>query len=283
MVSTVPVAGSATGVALNADGSRAYVTLKGAAKVAVINTATNSVLTTISTGAGPEAVAVSPNGSRVYVSNTGGSTVSVIDAATNKVVASVTVGSQPSGLAVSANGSRLYVTTKATDQVAVVDTATNKVLTKVAVGDAPVDVAVRTGEARAYVVNSAGQRVGGQHRHQHGGGRADRGVASQPTGVAVSGDGTRVYVANGDDTVSVIDAASNTVVRTGGGRSGTPRAGAHDIALSADGTRIYVTDMKDRVLRVHFACQCRHHGTDGERHGADRIGVGHGEFVGDRV
>ena len=248
VVSTVPVAGSATGVAVNADGSRAYVTLKGAAKVAVINTATNKVLTTISTGAGPEAVAVSPNGSRVYVSNTGGSTVSVIDAATNKVVASVTVGSQPTGLAVSANGSRLYVTTKATDQVAVVDTATNKVLTKVAVGDAPVDVAVRTGDGRAYVVNSAGS-VSVVNTATNTVVGSPIAVGVQPTGVAVSGDGTRVYVANGDDTVSVIDTASNTVVQTVAADP-APESGAHDIAVSADGTRIYMTDMKDRVLRV---------------------------------
>ncbi len=74
-------------------------------------------------------------------------------------------------------------------------------------------------------------------------------VGPAPTGVVVSGDGTRVYVANGDDTVSVIDTASNTVV---GSVVADPLAesGAHDIALSADGTRIFVTDLKDRVLRV---------------------------------
>ena len=100
------------------------------------------------------------------------------------------------------------MTTKVTDQLAVVDTATNKVLTRVTVGDAPVDVALREprlcGESAGSVsvVDTAINTVVG----------GPIAVGAPPSAVAVSGDGTRVYVANGDDSVSVIDTASNTVV-----------------------------------------------------------------------
>ncbi len=74
-------------------------------------------------------------------------------------------------------------------------------------------------------------------------------LGAQPSAVAVSGDGTRVFVANSNDTVSIIDTASNTVVQT---VTADPQSeiGEHDIAVSADGTRVYVTDLKDRMLRV---------------------------------
>ena len=56
--------------------------------------------------------------------------------------------------------------------------------------------------------------------------------------MAITPDGTRVYVTNGNDsTVSVIDTASKTVVATVG--VGFLPAG---VAITPDGTRAYVTN-----------------------------------------
>ena len=46
--------------------------------VSVIDTATNTVIATITVGDGPVGVALSPNGNRLYVSNSGDNTVYVI-------------------------------------------------------------------------------------------------------------------------------------------------------------------------------------------------------------
>ncbi len=82
------VYGYTLGVAVAPDGKRAYVaaSLVDWKKlafpenfVAVIDTATNTVVDTIEVGNGPYGVAVSPNGSRVYVANNWDGTVSVID------------------------------------------------------------------------------------------------------------------------------------------------------------------------------------------------------------
>src|SRR5262249_17662568 len=91
----------------------AYITNFVVSSVSVIDTATNTVTTTIPVGEQAGGVAVSPDGSRIYVaggvSSLGGNVV-VIDAATNTVIAAVLVGINPAGVAVTPDGSRLYVT-----------------------------------------------------------------------------------------------------------------------------------------------------------------------------
>ena len=66
-----------------------------------------------------------------------------------------------------------------------------------------------------------------------------------------SKDGTVAFVANSNDTVSVIDVARPvpTLVRTVAIDS-TPAAGVHSLMLSADGTRLYVSDSVDRLVRI---------------------------------
>ena len=74
---------------------RAYITNFNGDNVSVIDTATNTVIATITVGDQPVGVAVNPAGTLVYVANFSSNTVSVIDAATNTVTATVTVGTNP--------------------------------------------------------------------------------------------------------------------------------------------------------------------------------------------
>ncbi len=66
----------------------------------MIDTATNSVVVTVTVGTFPTAVAVTPDGTFAYVANGGSDNVSVIDTATNTVVATVPVGGSPRALAI---------------------------------------------------------------------------------------------------------------------------------------------------------------------------------------
>ena len=73
-------------------------------------------------------------------------------------------------------------------------------------------------------------------------------VGDRPSGVAISSDGTRAYVANyGSSNVSVIDTATNAVIATIG--VGEPRA----IAVSPDGTRAYVLPTASQVSVIDTA------------------------------
>ena len=63
-------------------------------------------------------------------------------------------------------------------------------------------------------------------------------VGSTPYGVAVTPDGSKVYVTNfGSNTVSVIDGATNTVIAT------IPIANSPGgVAVTPDGSKVYVTN-----------------------------------------
>lgn len=246
LVKSVAVGGSASAVALSPDGSRAYIALKSASKLAVMDTATHSVITTVSVGWSPSAVAVNANGTRVYVSNPGSGTMSVIDAATNRKVTSVTIGSSPAGLAVNPTGTRVYVAVRGSDRIAVVDAATNKLITKIAVADSPVDAAAPSGSA-VYAIHSGGGMsvIDPATNSVTASGLY---VGASPTAIAANADGSKLFVANANEWLSVFDTATKSSEAVP--IDFAPETGMHDIAVSADGNRIYITDAADRVLRV---------------------------------
>jgi len=95
VLQTIAAGTSAGFLALSPDGSRLY---QSNGSVAVIDTASNAVLTTLYAGAYTSGIAVSPDGARLYVANTiynfspvfsasGG--VTVFDTATGATVASI--------------------------------------------------------------------------------------------------------------------------------------------------------------------------------------------------
>ncbi|GAB2814309.1 hypothetical protein GCM10027176_18620 [Actinoallomurus bryophytorum] len=120
----------------------AYVTNFNANTVSVIDTATNTVIDTITVGGAPVDVAFNPRGTRAYVTNSASNTVSVINTATNTVIDTIGVGSVPAGVAVSPGGTRVYVTNNGANTVSVIDTATNTVIATITVGAFPIRVAV---------------------------------------------------------------------------------------------------------------------------------------------
>jgi YVTN family beta-propeller protein len=125
------------GVAVTPDGTKVYVTNSGTNTVPVIDTATNTVVTTISGFTSPFGVAVTPDSTKVYVANSGTNTVSVIDTATNTVVATISVDAGPAGLAVTPDGSKVYVA-NGVNTVSVIATATNTVIgAPITVGNRP--------------------------------------------------------------------------------------------------------------------------------------------------
>ena len=79
----------------------------------MIDTASNTVTTTVPVGSFPSDVAITPDGAFAYVVNRGfgdPSDVSVIDTASNTVTATVTVGRRPTRVAITPDGAFAYVT-----------------------------------------------------------------------------------------------------------------------------------------------------------------------------
>ena len=111
----------------------AYVTNNGDTTLSVINTATNTVTSTIQLGATPGYLAIDPARSLAYVATNSPQTVTVVNLLNNTVAAVIPVGVFPYSIALSANGAFAYVTDTSSETVTVIDTATNTVVASPAV------------------------------------------------------------------------------------------------------------------------------------------------------
>src|SRR3990167_1869499 len=109
----------------NAAGIFAYIPNSAYNTVSIIDTATNTVVETVSVGIAPTGVAITPDGRKVYVTNVNSNDISVIDASTNVVInKSVAVGAKPSGVAITPDGRKIYVANFNSDDVSIIHVST---------------------------------------------------------------------------------------------------------------------------------------------------------------
>lgn len=119
-----------SGLALTSDGSLLYATQPVASRVAVFDTATNTVvrrLNQFGTAMKPTAIAVSPDGSLLYTASSEYSSISVLSATTGFVQRTIPAPagmSTASALSLTEDGSRLYVADSTQGSVWSIDTAT---------------------------------------------------------------------------------------------------------------------------------------------------------------
>jgi YVTN family beta-propeller protein len=236
----------------------AYVTTPSSSfnSVTVIDTATNTPVTTIPVGSGPYGVAVTPDGKYVYVAyhDSFPANVSVIDTATNTVVATIGAGSHPFGVAISPDGKTAYVANESDNSVSVINTATYAVATIPPVAGLspfgnPIGVAVTPDGKYVYVTNdvSTSSNVSVIDTATNTV-VATVPVGSGPVGIAIAPDGKYAYVANSvSDNISVINTATNTVVATVAlGAGNTP----FWLAITPDGKLAYVTIPNSSIVSV---------------------------------
>jgi len=181
-----------------------------------------TVIASIPVGSSPSGVAVTPDGGKVYVTNTGTGespgTVSVISTATDTVIATIGVGFGPTGIAVTPDGSKVYVANFGVGfqvginaTVSVISTATDTVIATITI---------------------------------------DRGTAGTAgsEGVAVTPDGSKVYVASDDEagSISVINTATNMVAAKFSDGGVAP----FGVAVTGDGGQVYVANLLSHTVSV---------------------------------
>jgi YVTN family beta-propeller protein len=235
---TIPISGGSapSGLTLDANGSRLYVALNMNHQVAVIDTATRSIVSRAPVGTYPYTTVISADGSKVYASNWGGKipgptdftdgmfpvvvdrrtgipvsgTVSVIDTASNTVTKTIEVGLHPTGMALSPRGDRVYVTNANSDTVSVIDTGTDTVVQTLHVGESgpgrtpilgssPNAVTVSPNGRTLYVANAAQNAIAVVDTDARGD-DAVRGLIPTgwyPTAVALDATGDRLFIASG--------------------------------------------------------------------------------------
>ncbi|MGH9298249.1 MAG: YncE family protein [Acidimicrobiales bacterium] len=170
-------------VVVNPAGTMAYVANYSSNTVTPIDLHSDTPEKAIPAGPGPADIAITPDGKTAYVTDDGsaaslGHTVTPIDLTTGKAEAAIGVGAGPQGVVITPDGKTAYVTNAG----AIVTGQTGAVGSTVT----PIDLATR--KARHAIK-----------------------VGNGPTGIAVTRDGSTVFVTNLDSgSVSPISTASDT-------------------------------------------------------------------------
>jgi YVTN family beta-propeller protein len=219
VIETVTVSGrggSSTGIAITPDGRHVYVAtgnevdMPNEGKVSVIDTATNTVLTTIRGNPFPSTVTVTPNGESVYVLDNDGSP-QVIDTATHTArFARELEGTVSNGRIVfTPDGLHMYAVSEDSGVVFVLEVATGRPLTAVDVhGGRSTDVAISRDGRHACVTQRPGH------------------APKRP--------------------LWVIETMTNKVIGSPAKWSGS----ANGLAITPDGSTVYVADRNSRAVRV---------------------------------
>jgi len=268
VVERIQVGKRPRGIRISRDGKQLYVALSGspinppggdesklpppdrsADGIGIVDLATHKLVKLIPGGQDPESFDVSLDGSQIFVSNEETSEMSVIDLAKGAVTHRVKVGGEPEGVTVRPDGKVVYVTCEGDHSVYAIDTTTYAVVGKVSVGMRPRSVVFSNDGTTAFVTGEVDSTVTVVDAMTHkptatvkitgGAGIQPPPPPPLPMGLAITPDGTRVFVSNGRAmSVSVIDVPTRKLVGT------YEQIGQRvwGIAASVDGRKIYTAN-----------------------------------------
>ena len=137
---------------ISADGKRLYVSGgdfgdTGSGGIAVVDTESESMVTTIFVDGGVFRLALSPDGSRLYGTDRANAQLVVVDVAQNRVVNTVQVlpeGEETRDLFVSRDGSQIYVANQNSNELVIFDAESFQILRTLSFEDRPRGIAVRS-------------------------------------------------------------------------------------------------------------------------------------------
>jgi YVTN family beta-propeller protein len=246
---TVTVGNGPEGIASDPTLGMVYVADPGSNNITVIDSVSNTVVTTIGVGTLPWGIAVNPVTNLVYVTNYGSDTVTVIDGSTNTVITTIVVGDQPEGIAVNPLLHTAYVADSGSNAVSVINTTANKEISSIAVGSSPLSVAVGPSPTfTVFVTNYGSNTVSVMDVNVYGipYGIENVAVGSNPWGIAVSPSTNHVFVTNsGSGTVSVLNGSTLATLATL-----TVGSTPEGITIDSTASIAYVADAGSNAISV---------------------------------
>jgi YVTN family beta-propeller protein len=159
VIDNIIVGDGQAGISINTKTNRVYIANSFDNSVCVIDGRTNQAITAIEVGNNTADVAVNPNTNRIYATNFDDNSISVIDGNTNKVITNITVGASPTGIAVNPNTNMIYTTDWKNNTVSVIDGNSNTLVGAIPVMPRPSVVAVNPNTNMVYVANQDADRI----------------------------------------------------------------------------------------------------------------------------
>ena len=202
---------------ISSDGKTIYVANEDASAASVVDVPSGTVKATIKVGGQPEGVTIRPDADEVWVTSEEGGKLYVIDTKRDTVTHAITVGKRPRSVAFTHDGKRAYAPAEVGGNVTVIDATTYKPMATVTVpGNAPKPMGsvIAPDDSKVYISTGRGGTIAVLDT------KSNKfvgtvGVGSRPWGMALSGDGKQLWVADGppSNTVSVVDLGTNQVVK----------------------------------------------------------------------
>jgi autotransporter-associated beta strand protein/YVTN family beta-propeller protein len=217
--------------------------------VTVIDTASNTVVGSVSVPGGSRSVAITPDGRRAYLVGAWAEVVQPIDVATRMAIGSpIFTGGQPLGIAIAPDGLKAYVARQSPASVSVINLATHIVGPTMTHPDMLLarGLAFTPDGQKAYVTAGTGlfpidpstQTIGA------------RISLHQLSGIAITPDGQTAYAAaHAVGGVVIADAALGTIVPPTLVIGGSPG----QVAFSAGGQFAYVADNSSSIKVIEVA------------------------------
>src|SRR3954462_1169221 len=240
-------------------GYRIYVTCETSGELAIIDSNTMAVASSVKLGKRPRGVHASADGSTIFVTLSGSPPegpgvdesklpppdksadgIAVFDVKSNKVSRVLQGGSDPENFDISADGKTLYVSNEDASGVSFIDIASGKVTKTIPTGEEPEGVKVAPDGKRVFstsegdgtisVIDTDAARLIKTFK-----------VGHRPRNIVFMPDGTRGYVnAENDAAVVVFDAVKNVKLEAISlGKPGQIKP--MGLALSKDASKLYVT------------------------------------------
>jgi YVTN family beta-propeller protein len=233
-------------------------------KAYIIDVRTMQLAKVIPTDIAPEHLAFSPDGRYYYQGNPDGDTISVIDMVSLTKIKTISGFVEPLNVTFSPDGSKAYIGNYGAHWVGVIDVRRHEMLKKIQIANVPgvakldpdrylseingVSNASITNDGRfLYAADSDLGVVGVIDTRDDKVVKVIR-VGAKPWRAYMSHDGKyAVTVNNGDETISIIDIATNRVAATleaGPDMTGVNFAAGKAFVISATSGFVYVYDMK---------------------------------------
>lgn len=216
-------------------------------KVRVIDTLTNSAITSVTLFAGsvPVNLTLDTTNNYLYVVATGflGGIVYAIDCADNTSFIGGTFVSDPRESTFDSINNRIYVTSYSGNSVTIIDAPTNTLLSRISVGTNPSSISYDVNTGRVFALNQGSNTISVINTFTNT-------VTNTITGLT---NMTRCYVNNNNNTLYVLRGANdqvltyNTISLSSGS---TISVGDLPYTLTFDSTYVYVGNFNDKTISV---------------------------------